>query len=68
MDQNKLANLFLQTINKKTDKTGTLWLNQTEIWELANTLAAMAQPRKKYQDLYNSPEGRMEREKLMKNK
>lgn len=64
MDENKLANVYLKAITKYTDEHPNMW--QTQCWELASILAKLAQPRKRYQTLYNSPEGRMERVKLSK--
>lgn len=61
MKENDLANLYLQTISKFIESHE---MNQNEIWELAKTLAYMAQPRKSYQKLYNSPESRQERKEL----
>ena len=69
MDEDKLANAYLRSITKFIDDItqGRILSSQTEIWELSKRLAKMAQPRKNYQDLYNSPESREERKKI-KNK
>lgn len=76
MTENQLANLFLRTINtweRDLSVNETLrasdpdmMITQDEIWELAQKLAKLAQPRKRYQDLHNSVEGRKQRKELMK--
>ena len=64
MNENNLANVYLKAITKFLDTQDSTILSQEKIWELSTMLAKMAQPKKRYMDLYNSPESREERRKI----
>jgi len=65
MTENQLANIYQKSITKWVDYAPDV-ITQDYIWELSKTLAKLAQPRKRYQDLHNSVEGRKQRKELMK--
>ena len=60
MNEAQLASVFYVVLMKEFPKEDA----NTKLWEVAKKLSRMAQPKKKFQDLYNSPEARKERRKI----
>lgn len=66
MNENDLANIYLRMLNRTLNEG--LSLSQEVLWDLAKRMSSVAQPKKRYQDLYNSPQSRRHRKQLTKSK